>query len=374
MKITGVDVHVMHGVRRNWVFAKVSTDEGIHGWGEGSLERHEHAVAAAILHLAERIEGHDPTRVEFLWQVMHRHGFWRGGVVIGSALSALDQALWDITGKAYGLPVYKLLGGAVRDRVRAYTHANDIPTAAVLIGQGFHALKTSGWIAADSDAREEELPFALADKLAAFRREFGPGLRIMIDNHGRARPALAIKQIRAAAPYDVAFFEEPVPPDNLDALALVRNANLPVELATGERVYFRTGYRDLLARHLVDVIQPDVCHSGGISEVRRIAAMAETEHVLVAPHNPYGPVATAANVHLCAAIPNFAILETARDLPWHDDVQKRPLRIEEGYFQLPDEPGLGVDLDERLIAERPYQSTAVIPASWDPDDGAPRDV
>jgi galactonate dehydratase len=374
MKITDVKVHIMHGIRRNWVLAKVLTDEGVHGWGEGTLEYHEKAVEQAIYHLAERIEGCDPTQIELAWQVMYRHGFWRGGVVIGSALSAIDQALWDITGKVYGQPVYKLLGGAVRERVRAYSHAQDLRGAAELVDLGFSAFKIASWNTELTEFHEEDVPQYLHDKMGAMRRELGPDISIMIDNHGRSRPGLAIRQMQAVAEFKPAFFEEPTPPDNLDALAIVRDARVPIDLATGERLFFRWGYKELLARGLVDVIQPDICHAGGISELRRIASMAEMEYVRVAPHNPNGPVATAANVHLCATLPNFYILETARDMPWHDQVQLAPLKLIDGYFELPTEPGLGIDLDEDLIASRPYQQLDIIPGSWDADDGTPRDV
>jgi len=374
LKITEVKTFIVHGVRRNWVLVKILTDEGVHGWGEGTTERHELAVDAAIHHLAERIEGKDPTQIEKLWQVMYRHGFWRGGVVIGSALSAIDQALWDITGKAYGQPVYKLLGGPVRDRIRAYTHAHDLATAKEVVSQGFAAFKTSGWVRDENLVREKDIPAALREKISGMRNELGPDIDIMIDNHGRSRAPVAIKQIEAIEDLGLLFFEEPCPPENLDALALVRKAGFRTELATGERLFFRWGFRELLSRSLVDIIQPDICHCGGISEIRRIASMAEIEHVQVAPHNPNGPVACAASVQIAAAIPNFSILETARDMPWHDRVQKDPLKIVDGYFELPTAPGLGIDLDEDVIASRPYETIDQYRGAWDADDGAPADV
>ena len=354
MKITDVKTFLMDSTGRQWVFVRVDTDDGIHGWGEGTLERHEKSVEAAIHAVARRIEGRDPTQVERLWQIMYRHGFWKGGPVIGSAISALDQALWDITGKAYDQPVYKLLGGAVRDRVRAYTHASDLTGARELVDKGFNAFKTGGWVVGGDRVREKEVPDALHEKIGSLRKEVGPDIDIMIDNHGRSRPPLAIKQIAAIEEFDVLFFEEAVPPENLDSLELVRRAGFRTELATGERLYFRWGYKELLARRLVDVIQPDICHAGGISELRRIAAAAETEHITVAPHNPNGPVACAASVQLCAAIPNFHILETSRVMPWHERVQKEPLKIVDGYYELPTAPGLGIDLDEEVINSRPF--------------------
>lgn len=374
MKITDVQTFLMEGVRRQWLFVKIITDEGVYGWGEGTLERHEKAVEAAIHAIANRIEGRDPTQVEKLWQALYRHGFWKGGVVLGSAISAIDQALWDITGKVYGQPVYKLLGGAVRDRVRAYTHAQDLRGARSLVDEGFTAFKTGGWVVGTDKVREKDIPDALHEKIRSMRAEVGPDVDIMIDNHGRSRPAVAIKQIEAVEEFDVFFFEEPVPPENLDSFELVRQAGFRTELATGERLYFRWGFKELLARRLVDIVQPDICHGGGISELRRIAAAAETEHIAFAPHNPNGPVACAASVQLCAATPNFIILETARDLPWHDRVQKKPLKIENGFFELPTEPGLGIDLDEEVIASRPYNPDRAYVGSWNDEDNSVADV
>lgn len=375
MKITGVKTFIMHGIRRNWLFVKVETDEGVHGWGEGTLEGHEKAVEQGVYHLLPLIEGRDPTRIEFLWQIMYRHKFWKPGAVMGSAISAIDIALWDITGKVYGQPIYKLLGGAVRDRVRAYTHAEDLRGGRDLVDQGFTALKTGGWITSKTSFREKDIPDALREKIRSMRKGLGPEVDIMIDNHGRSRPSLAIRQMKAVEEFGLLFFEEPVPPENIDEFAIVRNAGLTTDIATGERMYFRWGFRDLLHRGLVDVVQPDIVHCGGISETRRIAAMAETEHVKFAPHDPNGPIAVAASVHVSAAAPNFLILETARDMPWHDRVQKPPLKIKDGFFELPTKPGLGVELDEKVIASRPYEDLSTRSrGSWNALDGSPEDV
>lgn len=373
MKIVDCKTFLMNGVNRNWLFVKVVTDQDVYGWGEGTLELHEHAVEAAVKAMVPRIIGRDPTQIEKLWQAMYRHGFWRGGPVIGSAISAIDQALWDITGKVYGQPVYKLLGGAVRERVRAYTHASDLRGAREKVDEGFTAFKTGGWEVGKGSFREEDGPEALHEKIGAMRKEVGPEVDIMIDNHGRDRASIAIRKIQAIHEFGVLFFEEPTPPDNLDALAQVRAAGGPTDLATGERLYFRWGFKELLQRRLVDVIQPDICHGGGISELRRIASHAEMEYIKVAPHNPNGPVACAASLHLCAAIPNFHILETARDMPWHDKVQKVPLKIKDGYFELPTAPGLGIDLDEAVIKSRPFKPHAYS-GSWDERDGSVADV
>jgi galactonate dehydratase len=335
MKITDIKTFIMHGGNRNWVFCKVETDEGVHGWGEGTLERHEEAVVAGIKTLASRLIDRDPTEIEKNWQIMYRHGFWRGGVVMGSAMAAIDIALWDLTGKVYNLPVYKMLGGAVRDRVRAYTHAADLRGGKDAVDQGFSAFKTGGWVVGRSEFYEMD----------------------------------AIEE------FNLLFFEEPIPPDNLDAMEQVRNADHRTDIATGERLFFRYGFRNILHRRLVDVIQPDIAHTGGISEIKRIAQMAEIEYIKFAPHNPNGPIATAASMHVCATVPNFLILETARDMPWHDRVQTTPLEIKDGYFELTTTPGLGTDLDESVFAERPFdpQQDRYI-GSWNAEDNSVADV
>ena len=357
MKITDVKVHHMRGVERNWTFVKVMTDAGIYGWGEGTLEHQELAVEQAILSLAKRhLMGEDPTRIEHHWQVMYRQGFWRGGPVLGSAVAALDQALWDITGKAYGVPVYRLLGGAVRDRVHLYTHANSAEEIAHAINDlGFNAFKCTGWFTRQ-DVDEREVVRESVDRITGFRELVGPDIDIMYDNSGLSTPQQAIQMIRALEPCGLRFFEEPCQPDNLENLRRVReHAGVATPLATGERLYTRWDYRYLLENQLADIIQPDVCHCFGISELCRIAAAAETYSIRLAPHNPNGPVSTAASVQVCAATPNFAILESIQSEPWHDRVQTEKLEFASGYMELPTRPGLGVDLDEEVIASRPYK-------------------
>ena len=353
MKITEVKTFIMRGIGRNWLFVKIETDEGVHGWGEGTLEGQEPTVEHAIQLLSPRIIGQSPSPIERHWQVLYRHGFWRGGVVLNSAISAIDIALWDIQGKVLGVPVYQLLGGPIRDKVRAYSHAGTPELANELVSEGFTAVKAGGYYSNDDIVESQVVP-RLRDRISAIRDAVGPDVDIMIDNHGRSRPALALRQIKAVEEFGLLFFEEPVPPDNLDSLAELRKHTIGVDLATGERLFTRWGYKDLLERQLVDVIQPDICHTGGISEIRRIAAMAETYYIPVAPHNPNGPIATAASLHVSAAIPNFSLLEFARSYPWHDEVQVEPLQIKDGYFELPTAPGLGVELKEDVIASRPY--------------------
>ena len=356
------------GAGRNWLFVKVETDEGVHGWGEGSLVNQTQTIAQAVHHVAEDIIGFDPAAIERHWQVMFLHNRYRGGVIINSALSAIDQALWDIKGKVLGAPVYELLGGAVRDRIRVYTGAGDAEVAKIRVQQGFTGIKAGSWHA-DTDIDERLVAPKFREHVASLRDAVGPNVDIMIDNHGRSRPALAIQQIRAAEDVGLLFFEEPVPPDNLECMELVRRAGLQTPLAAGERLLNRWGNKDIIQRQLVDVLQPDICHCGGISELRRIAALAEVYCIQVAPHNPKGPVSTAASVHVCATIPNFLTLEHAHPNPLFDEVQIEPMRMKDGHYPLPTQPGLGVDLNEEVIAAHPHKDRPVIKAFF--ADGTP---
>lgn len=379
MKITEIRTYLMNAPGRNWVFVKVLTDTELYGWGEATLEGKEHSAAAAVHDLERLIVGEDPTRVEHLWQRMYRHGFWRGGVVLNTALSAIEQALWDITGKAYGLPVYRLFGGPTRDRVRCYTHLGR--AAGESAGDAARRYVAAGWNALKMgpgrlhSGSEGEVLRRAAELVGEVREAVGPDVEIAIDNHGQLRPAMAIRLMRVLEPFRLLFFEEPCPPDNLDALRRIREAQtgMAMDLATGERAFTRFGFKQLLEEQLVDVIQPDLCHAGGIAETRKIAAMAETYYVAVAPHNPNGPVSTAAAVHLAASIPNFSILEYASSVPHRDEVQRgEPMRAEGGWIVLPEAPGLGVDLDEEYIQAHPYRAFDY-PGAYH-DDGSVADI
>ncbi len=371
MKITEVKTFLVGAARQSWVFAKIETDEGIYGWGEGSVEGQEQAVAAAINDLSPRIIGEDPTKIERHWQVMYRHGFWRGGIVLNSALSAIDQALWDITGKVYKVPVYKLLGGPVRDKARAYTHVFGLDQVEKILAAGYTGVKAGGMFSRGA-MDTAEVTKNLKQRIKELRKVVGPKVDIMIDNHGRAWPSLAVKQIRAVEEYNIYFFEEPVPPDNLEALVEVRRQVSGTDLATGERLFSRWEYRNLIERQMVDIIQPDVCHCGGISELRRIAAAAETYYIRVAPHNPNGPVATAASIQLAAAIPNFDILEYALPAAETMKIVKTPLKQKDGYFLLTESPGLGIDLDEKVMQKFSYRQKSYDGVFY--EDGGVADV
>lgn len=371
MRVTAVSTVVVNARLRNWVFVKVTTDEpGLIGWGEASLEWKTNAVVGAVNDLADIVVGEDPMRLEHLWQAMFRQQFFKGGIVTMSAISGIDQALHDVKAKALGVPLYELLGGRVRDRVRLYDHLGGGDSTAVYddatpsafaeraresIADGLTALK----ILPVPPSRPLEGAAALrqADSLmAAVRDAVGDDVEIMVDLHGRTTPAAAIQFGHVLAPYRPWFIEEPVQPGNVDALVEVARA-LPVPIATGERLVTRWEFREVLEKRACAVIQPDVCHCGGVAELRRIAAHAETCFVSVAPHNPLGPIATAVNVHLALTMPNFLIQEVMRsDVPWRDEVVDAPLEIVDGHVLPPTRPGIGVEVDEEAAARYPYVS------------------
>jgi galactonate dehydratase len=375
VKITEIRTYILEDRGpRKFVFVKVVTDEGLHGWGEGTLEMKQNTVAAAVRDLEQFLIGEDPTRVDYLWQRMYRHGFWRGGVAILSAISGLEQALWDITGKAYGQPVYKLLGGAVRDFIPCYTHCGRPDQARQYMEQGWRAFKSGprGWRRDGLVPTEREVVRESARAFQELREACGDEVELMCDAHGRPRPSLAIRIGKALEPYGLLFLEEAVPPDNPQNLRLVRDAGLQLDLATGERAFTKWGYRELIEGQLVDIIQPDICHDGGIKETLKIGAMAETYEIKVAPHNPNGPVGTAASVHAAAVMPNFLILEYAnsavRDV-CQAASEAECFKARNGRIELPTRPGLGIDLDEDYLKAHPATEVTAYNSAFNPDGG-----
>ncbi|MBI2502823.1 MAG: galactonate dehydratase [Candidatus Latescibacteria bacterium] len=378
MKITGVDTLTSWAGLRNWVLVKVRTDTELFGWGEATLEGYEDSVVACVQQLAGRLVGQDALAVEHVWQQLYRHSFWRGGPVHNSALAALDQALWDLRGKAWGVPVYRLLGGPVRQQVRLYTHVGIYQPQRMVedaqrdVEDGFTAMKTGAW-AGDTLLAEPERIGIFAERIGLLRQSLGPAVDIMVDDHGRGRPSSALRLMRALEPFKLLFFEEAVQPDDLEGLELLRAAAPQVDLAAGERLFSKWDFRPVLEKRLVDVIQPDLCHAGGISEVKKIAALAEAYYVLVAPHNPQGPVSTAACAHLALAIPNFLILEYVRQKPFRDQALREAWVVDKGCLQVPDRPGLGVDLDEEALLTSPMHRHSG-PVDCYAADGSVRDV
>ncbi|MDP8955772.1 MAG: galactonate dehydratase [Actinomycetota bacterium] len=354
---------------------KVVTDGGVHGWGEATIEGRESTVQAAIAELGQLVVGEDPLAVEHDWQILHRR-FWRGGVVLQTAIGALDQALWDIRGKAWGVPVYRLLGGPTRHRLRLYTHAGIYdPTAAEPEADqarrsGFTAIKTGAWVG-DSVLPEREGVSVAVDRYERLRVQLGSGIDLLVDNHGRSRSSQASLLGKELAERGAFWLEEPTAPEDLDGLARVRAACPTLVLAAGERCYSKKDVLPLLERRLVDVVQPDLCHAGGITECKKIAALAETYGVDVAPHNPRGPVATAAAAHLALAIPNFLILEFVLGLG-ERSLAASGWVLRDGHLEVPELPGLGVELDEEELAANPARHGAPVRAYA--SDGSVADI
>jgi galactonate dehydratase len=362
VRITGISSRVVDAGDRDWVFVRVDTDEpDLVGWGEASLGWYPNAVRGAIRDLEPLVLGEDPRPVERLWQRMVRGPYFRGGMIGTTAVSAIDQALWDIKAKALGVPLFELLGGPVRDRVRTYVNLGSelggdarLPetwaeAARAARKAGFDAVKV--YPLSPARPLEGGAPIRHAEELvAAIRDAAGDDADVMVDLHGRTTPATAIQLGRALAPHDVFFLEEPSQPGDADAVAEVARS-VPMPVATGERLATRNEFREVLEKRACAVIQPNACYCGGVSELRRIAAMAETSFVSVAPHNPNGPIGAMVSVHLALAIPNFLILEQVRDdVPWRREIVDHPLETTDGYADPPTRPGIGVELLEQVAA------------------------
>jgi galactonate dehydratase len=377
MKITAIKTVVVNAQMRNWVFVKVETNEpGVYGWGEASLEWKTRAVCGAVEDFAPMILGEDPARIEFLYQKMYRQSFWRMGAIGMSAISGIEQALWDIRGKVLGQPVYNLLGGQVRDRVRMYTHLGGGDMKAVyetqwgddfskfadlaqqVVAQGYTAVKVL--ITPPTETLNSIAGYRYTDgAMRALREAVGEKIDIMIDCHGRHALANAVEFCRVLAPYRPYFVEEPVPPENVDVMAEVRKAS-PVPIATGERLITRYQFRELFEKQACNIIQPDLCHCGGLWEAKKIAAMAETYYMGVAPHNPLGPVANAAALHFALSTPNFLIQEDMlTDVPWRWEVVQHSLKTENGYWLPTNAPGLGIEVNEAAAAKYPFQQEVI---------------
>jgi galactonate dehydratase len=385
MKITAINSVVVNAEMRNWVFIKVETDQaGLVGWGEASLEWKTRAVVGAIEDLAPMAVGEDPTRIEHLYQKLYRQSFWRVGVIGMSAISGIEQACWDILGKSLNVPVYKLLGGAVRERVRMYTHLGGgnmkavyesfdpgpvIDLARQVVGRGYTAVKVV-CVPYSEPLMNATYVKRFADVIGKLREAVGDSVDIMIDFHGRTTPAMAVEYINAVAEFSPFFCEEPVPPENVAALAEVKRA-VSVPIATGERLVTRHQFREIFEQQACHVIQPDLCHCGGLFEGKKIAAMAETYLMGVAPHNPLGPVANAAALHFALSTPNFLIQEDMlADVPWRWDVVQHSLETCEGYWLKTESPGLGISVNEREAARHPFQQEMIHSTNIRAADGA----
>jgi galactonate dehydratase len=370
MKITRISSVVVNARMRNWIFVKVETDQqGLYGWGEATLEWKTKGVVGAVEDIGRLLIGEDPNRIEHLYQMMTRQYFWRAGIEGMSAISGIDMALWDIKGKALGVPVYELRGGRVRDRVRLYNHLGGgqmkvmyESTEPQQFAENALSVKAAGYTAIKFMAvpRTEPVEGVQSVKYAAklveaIREAVGPEMDLMVDLHARTWPAMAIQYCHALEPYGLLFFEEPCPTEDIEATAQVtRASNIPI--ATGERLVGRPQFREVFEKRACHIIQPDLSHCGGLWEARKIAAMAETYSIAVAPHNPNGPVATVAATHFALATPNWLIQESITDdVPWRYEVIEPPLEVKAGYIDIPTRPGLGIDINESEAAKHPFQ-------------------
>ena len=373
MKITRVSTLVVNANMRNWVFVKVETDQpGLYGWGEATLEWKTKTVIGAIEDVSRYLIGEDPRRIEHLYQIMYRQYFWKVGIEGMTAISGIEHALWDIKGKLLNVPIYELLGGRVRDRVRVYNHlgggqmtymyestdAKEFAERALRVKEmGYSAIKFMPVPSSEPVEGQRSVRYA-AGLVQAVREAVGPEIDLMVDLHARTWPAMAIQYCQAFEPYGLLFLEEPCPTEDIEATAQVtRVSRIPI--ATGERLVTRYQFREVFEKRACHIIQPDLSHCGGLWEARKIAAMAEAYSIAVAPHNPNGPLALAVAVHFALATPNWLIQESiTSDVPWREEVLSESLVVENGSIAPPARPGLGVEINEQAAAKYPFKPEA----------------
>ena len=358
VKVTKVESFVL---KNTWVFVKISTDAGITGWGE-MLKDDAKACAAGALEVGRYLVGQDPSRVVHHWQAIHRGAFYRGGPIKTAISSGIDQALWDIKGKMYGVPVWKLLGGQTRDRVRVYGQLSE-KTGVNAMKVGVRGTKRNPFKYNEGMKFVEEV----VDRFKALRTKVGSGVDIGVEFHGMVQPPTAMVLIKALEPYNPWFYEEIAQALNVDVMAeMAKKTHVPI--ATGERIFTKWGFREILEKRAATIIQPDICYAGGITELKIIAGMAEAYYTPLAPHNPQGPCSLGASLQIAAAIPNFLIQERGDNE--YSDLLAKPLPpVTNGYRPLLTEPGLGITIDEnKLMAQvgepREYR------AQYDDDDGS----
>jgi galactonate dehydratase len=378
MKITDLELFM---VPPRWLFLKISTDSGISGWGEPVVEGHTQTVATAVQEASSFLVGQDPTRIEDLWQLLYRARFYRGGPVLMSAIAGIDQALWDIKGKHYGAPVYELLGGRVRDRMRVYAwiggdNPSDVAQDARRKAQaGFTAIKmnaTSQMQYIDSFDKVDAVVARVSEVREATGRAFG----IAVDFHGRVHKSMAKALAKELEPLHPLFIEEPVLPENEEALQEIAH-HTAIPIATGERLYSRWDYKRLLHSGCVDIIQPDLSHAGGISEVRKIATMAEAYDIALAPHCPLGPIALASCLQIDACTHNALIQEQSLNIHYNQNsdlldylADPTVFTFQDGYVAVPDAPGLGITINEEAVRNAAVTGHAWHNPIWRNDDGA----
>jgi galactonate dehydratase len=377
MKVTTFDVFPVTAGWRTWVFVRLRTDNGLTGWGEATLVFADSAVLGALEDLREFVIGIDPLRIEDFWSGRFYRTIFHGPSFY-SAVAGVEHALWDLAGKHLGVPVYRLLGGACRDRIRLYANTwflgartpdEYADRASKVVADGWDAIKFDPLPGSLLMASRQELRSAV-DKVRAVREAVGPDVDVLIECHGRLSPESAIRFADRLTPLRPSWIEEPVPAHNPVAMRKVK-AHTPIPVASGERLATRWQFRELLDLGAVDIVQPDMTQVGGLLEARRVAELAAIHNVVVAPHCPRGPIATAVGVHFAASTPNFMILEYATDIggvPWRQDLIATPEHIVEGHMELPAAPGLGVELVEReLLKHRAEAFIREIPGYFEPE-------
>lgn len=378
MKITSMTTFVLPP---RWLFLKIETDDGVVGWGEPVLEGRAASVAAAVEELSDYLIGKDPRRIEEHWTVLYRSGFYRGGGIHMSALAGIDQALWDIKGKALGVPVHDLLGGRVRDRIKVYSWiggdrpAETAAQAKAAVERGFSAVKMNGPEELQYLDSRDKVEKVVAN-VAAVREAVGPDIGIGVDFHGRVHRPMARVLLDALAPYHLMFVEEPVLSEHVDGIAdVLRNSATPIAL--GERLYSRWDFKNVITSGVVDIIQPDLSHAGGITEVRKIAAMAEAYDIAVAPHCPLGPIALAACLQLDAVAYNAVIQEQSLGIHYNTsndllDYLADPgvFAYDDGSVTIPQGPGLGIEVNEDYVRERAVEGHRWRNPVWRHADGS----
>ena len=367
MKITKLKTYICNAFRTNFVFVKVETDSDIYGWGESTLEYKELTIQAAIHDLEGYLIGKDPHNIEAFRHDCYRDAYWRGGPVLMSALAGVEMALWDIKGKSLNVPVYQFLGGKVRDAVPVYVNGWFSPAktpdefaekAVEVRANGYPGCKWDPFGKAWQELDKTEFRRAL-ECIAKVSEAVGKDVNLLIEGHGRFNIPTAVRIGRALEDFDIYWFEEPIPPDDKEGMREVKT-RVRVPLAAGERLYNRYEYRQFFDLNCTDYIQPDISHAGGILEMRMLGGEAEARHIGVCPHNPSGPVANAATLQIAACVPNFIMLEMMMtDVPWRADICDEKLTLRNGRMEIPDRPGLGIDLDEAELVKHPYIPTAL---------------
>ena len=386
MKITDIQTLIVNAEMKNWVFVKILTDEGIYGWGESTVEWKTRAVVGAIEDLKPLIIGKDPRNIKQNFQIMTKHSFWKLGVIGMSAISGIEHAMWDILGKSLNTPVWQLLGGKVRDKVKIYTHlgmgdmkavykdtmnvSGLIDHAQKLVDLGYNAFKVVFIPYTHYTVTNKNLKY-VNNLMSSLRDKVGDEIEIMVDFHGRCGSGQsAIQYVKELEPYNPMFIEEPIQPGDNSTLLQIKEA-ICCPLAIGERLIGLQEFESLFHLRAIDIAQPDLNHCGGLLEAKNISAAAAVANIGVAPHNPNGPIAGAAALHFAASTPNHIIQEVMdKSVPWYDDViSKSPIVREGGFWSIPDAPGLGIEVNEKEADKYPYKEEIYTPTDAYLDDG-----